>query len=67
MTKPKTTPSATPGTRRIDPLLDRSCVLLDGHCDCEKPWEDCKHIHHPEGNKNVYQVIQEQQMKEWDL
>lgn len=24
-------------------LLDRSCVLLDGHCNCERSWEDCKY------------------------
>lgn len=50
-----------------DPLVDRTCVLLDGKCDCEHPWEDCKHVHHPNGNKEVYKVIQAQQMKEWDI
>lgn len=27
-----------------DPLVDRNCVLLDGHCKCLKPYEDCKYL-----------------------
>lgn len=29
----------------IDPLVDRSCVLLDGACDCPRPvFDHCKHL-----------------------
>lgn len=28
----------------VDPLLDRTCVLLDGACDCARPvTENCRH------------------------
>ena len=28
-----------------DPLVDRSCVLLDGRCDCPRPVTDnCKYV-----------------------
>lgn len=63
----RTTPSEPTGQLPIDPLVDRTCVLLDGRCDCVEPWYDCKHVHHPDGNQNVYKVIQAQQMKEWNI
>lgn len=28
----------------FDGLVDRDCVILDGHCDCKKPFEDCKYL-----------------------
>jgi len=29
-------------------LVDHDCVILDGSCDCAKPFEDCKHLKGPE-------------------
>ena len=28
----------------MDGLVDRDCAILDGHCNCLKPFEDCKYI-----------------------
>ena len=30
--------------RRIDLLVDRDCIRLDGHCDCKIPNVDCKYV-----------------------
>lgn len=32
------------GNPKFDPLVDRSCVFLDGFCWCAKPYEDCKYL-----------------------
>lgn len=32
------------GFAKMDPLVDRSCLILDGHCDCRWPKKDCKYV-----------------------
>lgn len=37
----------------MDFLLDRDCVILDGACNCLKPFEDCKYLQEkPDGQQN---------------
>lgn len=41
----------------IDYLVDRTCVILDGNCNCPKPMEDCKYI--KKGNVMNEQLVNE--------
>jgi hypothetical protein len=44
----------------VDPLVDRSCMLLDGNCNCECPESDCKYSGKPwpKRSSNYEQRIQ---------
>lgn len=41
----------------FDPLVDYTCVILDGNCNCPKPMEDCKYI--KKGNVMNEQLVNE--------